>query len=53
MASGKSTADLLRSKFQLIITDSRSLGVLLLFCTALSLILTNLKGVGEIGRAHV
>lgn len=46
MASGKSTADLLRSKFQLIITDSRSLGVLLLFCTALSLILTNLKGVG-------
>ncbi|MDD4778013.1 MAG: Na+/H+ antiporter NhaA [Fermentimonas sp.] len=46
MFTGKSAAGSLRSKFQLIITDSRSLGVLLLICTALSLILTNLKGVG-------
>jgi NhaA family Na+:H+ antiporter len=29
-----------------ILSDSRSLGVLLLFCTILSLILTNIKGVG-------
>ncbi len=30
-----------------ILSDSRSLGVLLLFCTILSLILTNIKGIGS------
>lgn len=46
MSSDNPTANTKWSKFRLIITDSRSLGVLLLICTALSLIITNLKGVG-------
>lgn len=36
------------SLFRRIINDSRSLGVLLLFCTLLSLVLTNIKGIGEL-----
>ncbi len=35
------------SLFRRIINDSRSLGILLLFCTLLSLVLTNIKGIGE------
>src|SRR5690554_7814969 len=47
MSTDNSAANSIKSKLQLVITDSRSLGVLLLICTALSLILTNLKGVGN------
>ncbi|MDD3188944.1 MAG: Na+/H+ antiporter NhaA [Fermentimonas sp.] len=47
MSADNSAANSIKSKLQLVITDSRSLGVLLLICTALSLILTNLKGVGN------
>lgn len=36
------------SLFRRIINDSRSLGVLLLLCTLLSLALTNIKGIGEL-----
>lgn len=36
------------SKFRRIINDSRSLGVLLLSCTLLSLVLTNIKGIGDL-----
>jgi NhaA family Na+:H+ antiporter len=46
MATDNSTVGLVRSKIQLILNDSRTLGILLLICTAISLILSNLKGVG-------
>lgn len=36
------------SKFRRIINDSRSLGVLLLLCTLFSLVITNIKGIGDI-----
>lgn len=39
-------ANSFQSKFQFLITDSRTIGVFLLICTAFSLILSNLKGIG-------
>lgn len=43
----KSQAKPTMSLFKRILNDSRSMGILLLFCTLLSLILTNIKGIGQ------
>ena len=47
MSTRQTALQLSARLFKRIVNDSRSLGVLLLFCTILSLILTNISGAGD------